>query len=145
MWYMLYPDLNGIFFYERWNDCVPDNVLSKLYQTITQNTKDLYPGAIIMLNPGATMPQCFEQSADTLVTFEGAMRLIPPPTCPKAGIIPIIASSGISYIGCPTARVLQLSPRPSNVAPASSKISNGVPPNPYYTLPDDAYMQQVRS
>ena len=138
MWYTLYPDMNGIFFDEGCNDCGPDNVFSKLYQTITQNTKDLYPGAITVQNPGATMPQCFEQSAETLVTSEGRYETIPLPTCPTTGILPILASSGISSIMCPTARVLQLSPWPSNVVPPLSKsrmVLLIIPTTPWLTMP----------
>jgi Spherulation-specific family 4 len=73
MWYQLYPgNIGGIFFDEGWNDCGPNNVYAELYRTISESTKRRYPGAFTMLNPGATMPQCFEDSADTLMTFESS-------------------------------------------------------------------------
>ena len=61
LWYQLYPGLiGGIFFDEGWNECGPDNQYSELYRFITETTKRKYPGAFTVLNPGATMPQCFE-------------------------------------------------------------------------------------
>ncbi|KAH8689782.1 Spherulation-specific family 4-domain-containing protein [Phaeosphaeriaceae sp. PMI808] len=73
MWYQLYPGkIGGIFFDEGWNDCGPKNVYSELYRRINDNTKRKYPGAYTVLNPGATMPKCFEHSADTLMTFESS-------------------------------------------------------------------------
>jgi hypothetical protein len=61
LWYQLYPGIiGGIFFDEGWNDCGPNNQYSELYRFISDNTKRKYPGAFTVLNPGATMPQCFE-------------------------------------------------------------------------------------
>lgn len=71
MWYKLYPNITGIFFDEVWNLCGDRNMYSELYRFISDYTKRKYPGAYTVLNPGATVPQCFEHSADTLVTFEG--------------------------------------------------------------------------
>lgn len=71
MWYELYPNIMGIFFDEVWNLCGDRNLYSELYRIISEYTKRKYPGAYTVLNPGATIPQCFEHSADTLATFEG--------------------------------------------------------------------------
>jgi hypothetical protein len=61
LWYQLYPGkIGGIFFDEGWNDCGPDNLYADLYRFITDATKRKHPGAFTVLNPGATMPQCFE-------------------------------------------------------------------------------------
>ncbi|KAN0121745.1 Spherulation-specific family 4 [Hyaloscypha variabilis] len=137
--------MNGIFFDEGCNDCGPDNVSSKLYQTITQNTKDLYPGAITVLNSGVTMPQCFEQSADTLVTFEGSYETYTTAYVPKNWnptdtrklwhiIYNVPHSQGAAVVTLALQR-----------GAALVEITNGVTHNPYYTLADDAHMQQVRS
>lgn len=72
MWYKLYPNITGIFFDEVWNVCGDRNIYSELYRFISDYAKRKYPGAYTVLNPGATVPQCFEHSADTLVTFEGS-------------------------------------------------------------------------
>lgn len=74
MWYKLYPNITGIFFDEVWNLCGNRNIYAELYRFISEYTKRKYSGAYTILNPGATMPQCFEHSADTLVTFEGNYR-----------------------------------------------------------------------
>lgn len=72
LWYQLYPGMiGGIFFDEGWNDCGPDNQYSDLYRFISDNTKRKHPGAFTVINPGATMPQCFEHrsvSIDGLYT-----------------------------------------------------------------------------
>lgn len=70
MWYKLYPNITGIFFDEVWNLCGDRNIYAELYRFISEYTKRKYLGAYTVLNPGATIPQCFEHSADTLVTFE---------------------------------------------------------------------------
>ncbi|PVH73435.1 hypothetical protein DL98DRAFT_607326, partial [Cadophora sp. DSE1049] len=71
MWYSLYgSSIGGIFFDEGWNDCGPNNLYANLYIHIDRYTKTRYPGAFTVLNPGDTMPQCFEHTMDTLMTFE---------------------------------------------------------------------------
>lgn len=65
LWYELYPGkIGGIFFDEGWNDCGPDNKYAELYRFISDTTKrrhsDEFTTAFTVLNPGATMPQCFE-------------------------------------------------------------------------------------
>jgi hypothetical protein len=61
LWYELYPGtIGGIFFDEGWNDCGPDNLYTDLYWFITDNTKRKHPNTFMVLNPGATMPQCFK-------------------------------------------------------------------------------------
>jgi hypothetical protein len=143
MWYNLYPDIGGIFFDEAWNECGTDNVYSNLYQTITQNTKIKHAGAYTILNPGAPMPQCFEDSADTLTTFEGdyvtyTTNFVPndwTPTDPSK--LWHIIFNVPDDMG-PSVAALALQRGAGHV-----EVTNGVLPNPYDTLPPDAAMQEV--
>ena len=38
---------------------------------LDQYVKEHHPGAFVVLNPGQTVPQCYQHSADVIVTFEG--------------------------------------------------------------------------
>lgn len=142
-WYRLYPgQMGGIFFDEGWNDCGPNNRNADLYRFITQETKRKYPGAYTVLNPGAPMPQCFEHSADTLLTAEVSYATYTSsayagvdwtPSDPRKlwHIIYDVPASGI-------AAVVKLA-RDRNVG--MLHITDDVEPNPYDTVPNDAYMQ----
>ncbi|TVY84131.1 hypothetical protein LSUE1_G002188 [Lachnellula suecica] len=144
LWYTLYPGhIGGIFFDEGWNDCGPDNVYSELYRQITENTKRKYPGAFTVLNPGSTMPQCFVNSADTLLTFESSWENY------QANYIPndwtaanwdkiwhIIYNVPQGILG----DALALS---SQRGAGLIHIIDDILPNPYDTLPSDSYMQQI--
>jgi hypothetical protein len=74
MWYKLYPNLiDGIFFDEGWNHCGPNDqgtLYSDVYDYINANTKRKHKDAYTVLNPGDRMPECFKNSADTLLTYE---------------------------------------------------------------------------
>lgn len=69
-WFKLYPSIGGIFFDEGWPHCGPNNIYSNLYAYINTYTKRKYPGAFTVLNPGSTIAQCFEDTIDSLLTFE---------------------------------------------------------------------------
>lgn len=72
-WYELYPgSIGGIFFDKGWPECGPDNIYSEFYAHINAYTKRQHPGAYIMLNSGSPMAQCFENTMDTLLTFENS-------------------------------------------------------------------------
>ncbi|KUJ24575.1 uncharacterized protein LY89DRAFT_745486, partial [Mollisia scopiformis] len=150
LWYSLYPGMiGGIFFDEGWNDCGPDNLYANLYanlyQYISDNTKRKYPGAFTVLNPGANMPQCFENSADTLLTFESnylqyTTAYVPNPwtasdTRKFWHIIHSVAEADVATVAA-LAR---------ERGAGFVHITNGVPDNPYNILPDDAYMQEYNS
>ena len=144
-WYRLYPDqIGGIFFDEAWNVCGEDNVNAKLYEFITQSTKRKYPGAFTVLNPGSPMPQCFEYSADTLLTYESDYETY----------------TGSGYVGNTWTpkdprkiwHIIHTVPAGQAAAVAKLALSRGVGlveitddvmPNPYDTLSSDSYMQTL--
>lgn len=72
-WFELYPGaVGGIFFDEGWPECGPNNIYSNLYAHINAYTKRKHPGAFTVLNPGSTIAQCYEDTMDTLLTFESS-------------------------------------------------------------------------
>lgn len=142
-WYELYGSkMGGIFFDEGWNDCGPNNIYSDLYAYINAYTKRRYPGAFTVLNPGSTMPQCFEDTMDTLLTFESSYETYTSsaytpndwtPADPRKiwHIIYNVPASAVSNV------VALAKQRGAGLV----EVTNDVLDNPYDTLPDDAYMQ----
>ena len=144
MWYSLYPGMmGGIFFDEGWNDCGDNNEYSDLYEYITQSTKRKHPGAFTVLNPGTGVPQCFENSADTLLTSETSYETYTTafvsngwtPQDPRK-IWHIIYDVPDGQGPAVAALALQ---RGAGLI----EITTGVQPNPYDILPADEYMQGV--
>ena len=44
---------------------------ARAYLQLDQYVKVHHPGAFVVLNPGQTVPQCYQHAADVIVTFEG--------------------------------------------------------------------------
>lgn len=75
-WYRLYgSNLDGIFFDDGLNTCGPttgSTAYSDLYGQINQYVKQYHNGALTVVNPGIDVPQCYENTADVLLRFEGS-------------------------------------------------------------------------
>jgi Spherulation-specific family 4/Fibronectin type III domain len=71
-WFSFYGSsgLSGIFLDQAQNTCGTNNSYATLYTNINNFVKQNYPGAVVVANPGTAVPQCFQNSVDTLVTFE---------------------------------------------------------------------------
>lgn len=73
-WYQFYgASIDGIFFDQATRDCGPttgSTTYSDQYQFVSDYAKRYHTGALTVLNPGIDVPQCYENSADILVTFE---------------------------------------------------------------------------
>jgi hypothetical protein len=68
VWYALYGEsLDGIFFDQGYNTCGPNNDFASWYDHLNQFEKRHHPGALTVLNPGAVVPQCYEDTADILL------------------------------------------------------------------------------
>nr|OQO27418.1 hypothetical protein B0A51_07869 [Rachicladosporium sp. CCFEE 5018] len=144
-WYRLYPGhIGGIFFDEAWNDCGPDNINAKLYEIITQSTKRKYPAAYTVLNPGAPMPRCFEHSADALLTAEVSYATYTSDAFIANDWTPsnfrklwhIVYDVPIGQVGTVAALAKQR-------GVGLLHITDDVEPNPYDTIPNDAYMEAL--
>ena len=84
-WYNLYGTngLGGIFFDDGQNVCGTNNQYVTLYTDIMNYVKGNHPGAYVVVNPGVSVPQCLENVADTLLTFEGSYACYTnDPSCP---------------------------------------------------------------
>jgi hypothetical protein len=84
-WYAFYGSsgLDGIFFDQGQNTCGTGNATSNLYKGLTDYVKENHAGAVTVLNPGIAIPQCYQNSADILLTFEGTyLCYIQDSSCP---------------------------------------------------------------
>lgn len=146
LWYNLYGDsIGGIFFDEGWNDCGPDNVYANLYSHINRYTKSKHAGAFTVVNPGATMPQCFEDSMDTLLTFENSYGAYTTSYVDNGW-----ASSDVRKIwhiiyGVPEDKVSEVAALALSRGAGLVEITNDIQPNPYDNLPADSYLQSQMS
>lgn len=72
-WYEYYGDngLDGIFFDQMTNVCGTSNANANFYKSISEFVKFNHLGAVTAANPGIGVPQCYQNSADILLTFEG--------------------------------------------------------------------------
>ncbi|KAL2062145.1 hypothetical protein VTL71DRAFT_6411 [Oculimacula yallundae] len=146
MWYTLYPSIGGIFFDEGWPECGPDNIYAKLYTHINAYTKRQHPGAYTVLNPGSPMAQCFEDTMDTLLTFESSYEAyktayvendwVPKDNRKIWHIVYNVTQDKIAEVSA-----LSLARHAGYL-----EMTNDVnPPNPYDNVPDDAYMAAAMS
>lgn len=84
-WYVFYGanGLDGIFFDQGQNTCGTANATANLYKDLTDYVKDNHAGAVTVINPGIAVPQCYQNSADILLTFEGTyLCYIQDASCP---------------------------------------------------------------
>jgi hypothetical protein len=143
-WFELYgSSLGGIFFDEGWPECGPNNIYAELYAYINDYTKRKHPGTYTVLNPGSPIAQCYEDTMDTLLTFESSHEtyttsFVPNDWTPKdpRKIWHIIYKVSQEKV-------------PGVVALARSRhaglleITDDDQPNPYDTLPSEAYMKAM--
>lgn len=145
-WYEIYgSSLGGIFFDEGWPECGPDNIYADLYAYIDDYTKRKHPGAYTVLNPGSPIAQCFEDTMDTLLTFESSYEaytssFVPNNWTPKdpRKIWHIIYKVPEDQIATVTALA-------SSRNAGLLEITDDDQPNPYDNLPSDSYMQALIS
>lgn len=144
LWYSLYPGkISGIFFDEGWNSCGTNNQFSELYRLITENTKRKYPGAFTVLNPGATMPQCFENSADTLMTFESSYETYTNSYVDNGWTAESTQKIWHIIYNVPAGSVATVAALAKTRGAGFVQITDDTLPNPYDTLPNDSYMQTL--
>ncbi|KGO76305.1 Fibronectin, type III [Penicillium italicum] len=143
-WFQLYgSSLGGIFFDEGWPECGPNNTYADLYAYINNYTKRKHPGAYTVLNPGSTIAQCYEDTMDTLLTFEGSYEtytnsFVPNDWTPKD-------PRKIWHIvyNVTQEQVAGLAALARSRHSGLLEITDGDQPNPYDTLPSDAYMKAI--
>lgn len=149
-WYAFYgADLSGIFFDQGQNACGPTATSQDwalLYGQLDAYVKRAHPGALTVLNPGIAVPQCYEHSADVLVTFEGSYEAYTNDPSSSLTYTPLswdpVDPKKIWHIvyGAATpdqmSTVMALSERRSA---GYVYVTDDVLPNPYDRLPPDSY------
>ncbi|ALG06740.1 hypothetical protein AOZ06_07180 [Kibdelosporangium phytohabitans] len=72
-WYDAYgpSGIGGIFLDQTILLCGPGDEYAKIYTQIRDHIRAKHPGAYIVINPGAPAERCYEDVADTMVSFEG--------------------------------------------------------------------------
>lgn len=82
-WYSFYgSSIDGIFIDDGMNVCGPGstNTYADLYSQLNDYIHANHPGSLTVVNPGITVPECYEDTADVVVTFEGpASEYLNPP------------------------------------------------------------------
>ncbi|KAJ6073323.1 hypothetical protein N7467_011408 [Penicillium canescens] len=141
-WFELYgSSLGGIFFDEGWPECGPDNIYVDLYAYINNYTKRKHPGAFTVLNPGSPIAQCYEDTMDTLLTFESSYEtytnsFVPNDWTPKdpRKIWHIVYK-------VPQEQIASVAALARDRHSGLLEITDDDQPNPYDTLPSEAYMK----
>lgn len=146
-WYRLYGDsIGGIFFDEGYNVCGVDNDYANYYEELNRYAKTRHPGAMTVLNPGTVVPQCYEDTADVLMTYESDY----------AAYYGNNANSALNYkeldwtpqnsskiwhiiYGVPASEVTRVAATAKERGAGYLQITDDVLPNPYDTLPSGDY------
>lgn len=143
LWYQLDPNISGIFFDECWNECGSSNQFAQVYKELSNYVKNKSPGAYTVANPGATIPQCYESSVDTLMSFEGSFD-----TYNNAYVANSWTSSTRNKVwhlvyNVPEDQVSKVAALAKQRGADLIGITNGNLPNPYNTLPSATYEQKL--
>jgi len=69
-YYDWYPGISGIFFDETATNC---NLVTSYYLEIFNYVKSKQANAVVVINPGTGVPECYIQAADIIVTFESTL------------------------------------------------------------------------
>lgn len=115
-----------------------------MYKHINAYTKRAHPGALTVLNPGSPMASCFEDTMDTLLTFElsydsSYMNSYTPndwtPKDPRKlwHIVDDVPASAVS-------KVAKLAEKRGA---GLLQLTEDTLPNPYDTLPVNSYIQSM--
>lgn len=144
-WFELYPDtIGGIFFDEGWPECGPNNIYSDLYTHINAYTKRKHPGAYTVLNPGSPMAQCFENTMDTLLTFESSYETYTSSAYTPNDWKPQ-DSRKIWHIvyRVPQDKIAEVAALALERGAGYLEMTSDDNPNPYDNVPSDEYMNEA--
>lgn len=143
-WYELYgQSISGIFFDEGWPECGPDNIYSNLYAHINNYTKRKYPGAFTVLNPGAATAQCYENTMDTLITFESSYEVYSANYKPNDWTPKDPRKIWHIIYDVPQDRIEEVAALAKSRHAGLVGITDDAHPNPFDNLPNDAYMKTL--
>ncbi|KAJ5326091.1 uncharacterized protein N7506_009193 [Penicillium brevicompactum] len=144
MWYKLYGNsIGGIFFDEGWPECGTDNKYASLYKHINDYTKRAYPGAYTVLNPGSTMASCFEDTMDTLLTFELDYTHYVNEYTPNDWVADDPRKIWHIIYNVPESAIGEVARLAKERGAGYLQITDDIMPNPYENLPGDSYMTSL--
>ncbi|KAJ5423592.1 hypothetical protein N7491_008808 [Penicillium cf. griseofulvum] len=144
MWYTLYGEnIGGIFFDEGWPECGADNKYADLYKYINDYTKRTHPGAYTVLNPGSPMAACFEDTMDTLLTFELSYDAYKNSYTPNDWTPKDPRKLWHIVYDVPESAVVEVANLAKERGVSFIEITDDVMPNPYDTLSADSYIQKM--
>lgn len=144
MWYTLYGEnMGGIFFDEGWPECGADNKYVDLYKYINDYTKRTHPGAYTVLNPGSPMAACFEDTMDTLLTFELSYDAYKNSYTPNDWTPKDPRKLWHIVYNVPESAVVEVANLAKERGVSFIEITDDVMPNPYDTLSADSYIQKM--
>jgi hypothetical protein len=146
-WYALYGnDMGGIFFDEGFNVCGSNDEFPAMYTQVNSYAKRAHPGALTVLNPGTSIPQCYEDTADIMLTYESSY----------AGYLGKASNPDLNFhelgwkpksptkiwhiiYDVPADAVASIAATSRERDAGYIQITDDIMPNPYDTLPNDAY------
>ncbi|OQE02263.1 hypothetical protein PENSOL_c002G03972 [Penicillium solitum] len=143
-WFELYgTSLGGIFFDEGWPECGPNSIYADLYAYINKYTKQRHPGAYTVLNPGSPIAQCFEDTMDTLLTFESSYDTYTSSYVPNDWTPKDPRKLWHIIYKVPQDQIATIAALASSRHAGLLEITDDGQPNPYDNLPSEAYMQAL--
>ncbi|THC88424.1 hypothetical protein EYZ11_012126 [Aspergillus tanneri] len=142
MWYTLYgSSIGGIFFDEGWPECGDNNKYVDLYKYINDYTKRAHPGAYTILNPGSPIASCFEDTMDTLLTFELSYEAYTSSYTPNDWTPKDPRKLWHIVYNVPESAVSKVTKLAKKRGAGFLQLTDDTLPNPYDTLPGDSYIQ----
>lgn len=152
-WYSFYgaDGLDGIFFDDGQNVCGTNNQYVTLYTDILNYVKRTHPGAYVIANPGTAVPQCLQNIADTLLTYENNYDCYTnDSSCPTGAGYTALAWNPVdpqkifhAVYGVPSASLASASALGKQRNAGYVFFTDAGLPNPYGVLP--TYLQQEAS
>ena len=149
-WYSFYgaDGLDGIFLDDAQNVCGTSNQYVTLYTDILNYVKRTHPGAYVIANPGVAVPQCLQDIADTLLTYENNYDCYTnDPSCPTGAGYTALAWNPVdpqkifhAVYGVPSASLANASALSKQRNAGYVFFTDATLPNPYGGLP--SYLQQ---
>jgi hypothetical protein len=144
MWYNLYGNsIGGIFFDEGWPECGDNNQYMDLYKYINDYTKRRHPDALTVLNPGSPIASCYEDTMDTLLTFELSYDAYKNSYTPNNWTPKDPRKLWHIVYDVPESAVGEVVKLAKDRGAAFLQLTNDVLPNPYDTLPGESYVQSM--
>jgi chitodextrinase len=154
-WYNFYGSsgLTGIFFDQAQNACGSGNAYANLYAQIYAYVKQNYPGALVIANPGTAVPQCYQNTADVLLTFEGSyLCYIQDPSCPQGDAYQALSWNPVDprklwhiIYGTTAAQLESADAQSRTIGVGYIDITSYGLPNPYDVLPTGSYWTALES